>query len=102
MKTGAQFLAVQFDESGDASVQAGSDQIPRVDYDYVLSELTRRSGGRHERILSAMGAKGALEKMGPELTARYRLTYNSSGKDDKVEVQVARPGVKVRWTRPAK
>ena len=47
-----------------------------------------------------MGAKGALDKMVPELSARYRLTYVSSGKDDKLEVQVARPGVKVRWTRP--
>lgn len=102
IETGVQFLAVQFDESGDADVQAGSEQINRQDYDYVLSELTRRSGGRHERVLSAMGARGALEKMAPELTARYRLTYASSGKDDKLEVQVARPGVKVRWTRPAK
>ena len=102
IETGMQFLAVQFDESGDASVQAGGDQIPRQEYDYVLSELARRSGGRHERVLSAMGARGALEKMLPELAARYRLTYASSGKDDKLEVQVARPGVKVRWTKPAK
>jgi len=102
LETGVQFLAVQFDEAGDADVQAGSEQISRQDYDYVLSELTRRSGGRHERILSALGARGALAKMGPELTARYRLTYASSGKDDKIEVQVARPGVKVRWARPGK
>lgn len=102
LETGVQFLAVQFDESGSSDVQAGSEQINRQDYDYVLSELTRRSGGRHERVLSAMGARGALEKMVPELTARYRLTYTSSGKDDKLEVQVARPGVKMRWTRPAK
>jgi VWFA-related protein len=102
LETGVQFLAVQFDEVGDPDVQAGSEQMSRADYDYVLSELTRKSGGRHERILSAMGARGALEKMGPELTARYRLTYASSGKDDKLEVQVARPGVKVRWSRPGK
>lgn len=102
VETGVQFLAVQFDESGDANVAAGPGQINRQDYDYVFSELTRKTGGRHERVLSAMGAKGALEKMGPELTARYRLTYRSSGKDGKLEVQVARPGVKVRWTRPAK
>jgi VWFA-related protein len=102
LETGVQFLAVQFDESGDADVQAAGDQISRQDYDYVLSELTRRSGGRHERILSALGARGALEKMVPELSARYRLTYESSGKDDKLEVQVARPGVKVRWARPSK
>jgi hypothetical protein len=102
LETGVQFLAVQFDESGDADVRAGSDQINRQDYDYVLSELTRRSGGRLERVLSAMGARGVLDKMVPELAARYRLTYVSSGKDDKLEVQVARPGVKVRWTRSAK
>jgi hypothetical protein len=102
IETGVQFLAVQFDESGDADVRAGSEQINRGDYDYVLSELARRSGGRQERVLSAMGARGALDKMLPELAARYRLTYASSGKDDKLEVQVARPGAKVRWTRPAK
>jgi hypothetical protein len=102
METGVQFLAIQFDEAGDTDVQAGSEQISRVDYDYVLSELARRSAGRHERILSALGARTALDKMMPELTARYRLTYASSGKDDKLDVQVARPGVKVRWTRPAK
>jgi VWFA-related protein len=102
LETGVQFLAVQFDESGDAGVQAGSEQINRQDYDYVLSELARRSAGRHERVLSAMGARGALAKMGPELTARYRLTYSSPGKDDKIEVQVARPGVKVRWARAAR
>ncbi len=100
METGLQFLAVQFDEAGDTDVRAGSEQINRQDYDYVMSELTRRSGGRHERTLSAMGVRASLEKMEPELAARYRLTYASSGKDDKLEVQVARPGVKVRWTRP--
>lgn len=102
LETGVQFLAVQFDEVGDPDVQSGSAQMDRADYDYVLSELTRKSGGRHERILSALGARGALEKMAPELTARYRLTYASSGKDGKLDVQVARPGVKVRWSKPAK
>jgi VWFA-related protein len=100
--TGVQFLAVQFDEAGDADVQAGSEQISRQDYDYVLSELARRSGGRHERVLSALGVRGALDKLVPELSARYRLTYASAGKDDKLEVQVARPGVKVRFTRAPK
>lgn len=100
--TGVQFLAVQFDEAGDADVQAGSEQISRQDYDYVLSELARRSGGRHERVLSALGVRGALDKLVPELAARYRLTYASAGKDDKLEVQVARPGVKVRFTKAPK
>ena len=102
LETGVQFLAVQFDETGDADVQAGSEQISRQDYDYVLSELARRSGGRHERVLSALGVRGALDKLVPELAARYRLTYASAGKDDKLEVQVARPGVKVRFTRAPK
>jgi VWFA-related protein len=100
--TGVQFLVVQFDEAGDADVQAGSEQISRQDYDYVLSELARRSGGRHERVLSALGVRGAMDTLVPELSARYRLTYASAGKDDKLEVQVARPGVKVRFTRAPK
>lgn len=103
LETGVQFLAVQYDDAGSTDVQAGSDQVSRQDYDYVLSELTRRSGGRHARTLSAMGVRGSLEGLTAELLAQYRLTYASSeGKDDKVDVQVARPGAKVRWSRPAK
>lgn len=103
IETGVEFMAVQYDDAGDTDVQAGSEPVSRQDYDYVLSELSRRSGGRRERTLSAMGVRGALDDLAADLLARYRLTYSASGggKDDKLEVQVARPGVKVRWSRPA-
>jgi VWFA-related protein len=90
-------LAVQFDEAGDAGVQgAGPDQVGRLDYDYVLGTLTKDSGGLWERPLSAMGVDRALRKISGELAGQYRLTFDAVQKDAKLEVQVARPGVKVR------
>lgn len=98
------FLAVQFDEGGDTGVQgSGPDQVGRADYDYVLSSVTRASGGLWERPLSAMGVETALQKVSGDLSGRYRLTYDAeprdaklNKKDPKLEVQVARPGTKVR------
>jgi VWFA-related protein len=93
----ATVFAVQFDEVGDAGVQgAGPDQVGRTDYDYVLGTLTKESGGRWERPLSAMGVDRALRQVSGEITGQYRLTYDATQKDAKLEVQVARPGAKVR------
>lgn len=100
------FLAVQFDEAGDAGVQgSGPDQVGRADYDYVLSTLTKATGGLWERPLSAMGLDQSLQKLSAELSGQYLLTYDAEPpkdpkaagkKDRKLEVQVARPGTKVR------
>ena len=94
---GAVVMAVQFDESGDPAVQgSGPDQVGRIDYDYVLGSLTKDSGGLWERPLSSMGVDRGLRKVSGELAGQYRLTYEATQKDAKVEVQVARPGAKVR------
>jgi VWFA-related protein len=93
----ATVLAVQFDEAGDPGVQgSGPDQVGRMDYDYVLGTLTKESGGLWERPLSSMGVDRALRKVSSELSGQYRLTYDATQKDAKLEVQVARPGAKVR------
>ena len=70
------------------------------DYEYVLSELAKATGGTVERTLSAMGLRRALEPVAAAVAAPYRLTYRvpagQDGDDDKVELTVARPGVKAR------
>jgi VWFA-related protein len=102
-KTGAQFLAVQFDESGDPEVQAaGGGQVSRIDYDYVLSELAKRSGGRHRRVLSALAVRKALDELAPDLLGQYRLSYASGSGSGKIAIEIARPGATARWSaRPA-
>jgi VWFA-related protein len=94
---GATFMVVQFDETGEPS-QAAGDAVTRLDYDYVFDNLTRQSGGLRELTMSAMGVPGALAKVAQALKAPYRLSYTTVPdlKERKVEVRVARPGVKVR------
>jgi hypothetical protein len=98
-KTGAQFLALQFDESGDPDVQAaGGGQVTRFDYDYVLSELAKRSGGRHKRVLSALAVRKSLDEMAPDLVGQYRLSYAAGSASGKLAIEIARPGATARWS----
>jgi VWFA-related protein len=85
------FYAVQYDE-------AENDVETRQRYGYVLAELARRSGGRDELTISAMGVAGVLQKIGAEIQSQYRLTYATvpDVKERKLQVSVARTGVKVR------
>lgn len=85
------FYSLQYDE-------AGSDIDNRQRYGYTLSELARRSGGRDELTISAMGVAGVLQKIGAEIRAQYRLTYATVPdlKERKLRVSVARTGVKAR------
>ena len=94
-------LAVEVDEDRSAPSLGASDHVTGVDYDYVLATLAKSSGGTRETVLSAMGIEGALKEIAAQLTSQYRLTYASAGgKDAKVEVTVALPGVKVRMGAP--
>lgn len=94
---GATFMVVQFEETGEPSQGAG-DQVSRLDYDYVFDSVARQSGGLREITMSAMGVPHSLEKVAQALKAPYRLSYTTVPdlKERKVEVRVARPGVKVR------
>lgn len=100
-KTDAQFLALQFDEAGDPDVQAaGGGQVSRVDYDYVLAELAKRTGGRHLRVLSALAVRKSLGDLVPDLAGQYRLSYAapSGGRGGKLAIEVARPGATARFS----
>ena len=52
--------------------------------------------------LSSMGVGKSLEKVSAALSGQYRITYATLPdiKDRKVEVKVARPGVKVSLGGP--
>jgi VWFA-related protein len=98
-KTGAQFLALQFDEAGDPEVQAeGGGQVTRLDYDYVLSELAKRSGGRHKRVLSALAVRKTLDELSADLAGQYRLSYVPGSGSGKIAIEIARPGATARWS----
>jgi len=84
------FMAVQFDAE-----QAGPED--RMRYEYVLEALTRETGGLYERPLSSMGVGQAMRKIAADLRAS-RVSYATLPeiKDRKLEITVARPGVKAR------
>jgi VWFA-related protein len=86
-----QVLALQIDEGE-------TDADSRMIYDYVFSELAKRTGGLHENVLSSLGIENSLKKLTAYLRGGYRLTYATLPgiKNRKLEVKVARPGVKVR------
>lgn len=93
-KSAATFAAASFEE-GPVRFE------DRQKYDFVLSRLTQETGGLHETTLSAMGLASALAKIAADLDGQYRLTYAGlqGGKAPKLEVKVARPGVRVRVAR---
>jgi VWFA-related protein len=102
LRTRHTFMTVHFQEGaapGDpgfaTSDAAGS--VGRADYDHVLSSLADRSGGLREAPLSAMGVGRSLEKIAATLGGQYRITYATLPdlKQRKIEVKVARPGIKV-------
>jgi len=93
----ATFMVVQMEETGTPTASA-DEGVTRLDYDYVFDGITRRTGGLKELTISAMGVGASLARVAQALKAPYRLTYATIPdlKERKLEVQVARPGVKVR------
>jgi VWFA-related protein len=78
--------------------EGATDMENRQNYDYVLRELTKRTGGVFETSLSSLGLKNELQRVLGGLKGQYRLTYatGQEKKQPKLEVTVARPGAKVR------
>jgi hypothetical protein len=83
------FLSAQVD-SGDADFDM------RSNLSYVMDRLARATGGRHEVILSPMGADTALRKLSAHLRSGYRLAYATLPdlKKRKLDLSVARPGTR--------
>jgi hypothetical protein len=77
--------------------QPATDEM-RLNYEYVLGELSSKTGGLLERPLSSLGVATSLRKISQDLLSRFRIRYATLPeiKQRKIDVQVARPGVKVR------
>jgi VWFA-related protein len=85
------FMAVKIDEGGENFENLAK-------YDYVLGELTRKTGGVFETVLSSLAVGHALERVAGALRGQYRLRYATVPeiKERKLEVKVSRPKVRVR------
>jgi VWFA-related protein len=90
-KSGAVFMGIQF-EAGPTSFE------DRQNYEYVLDNLAKDSGGLYQTLLSPMGMDSALQKVANEIGSQYRVSFASlpEAKVGKIEVKIARPGVRVR------
>jgi VWFA-related protein len=71
-----------------------------ADHERILSGLAQGTGGRFERVPSALGAASAFESLAAELAGQYRIRYlPADGQGPRrVEVRIARPGVRWRVT----
>jgi VWFA-related protein len=78
--------------------EGATDLDNRSNYDYVLGQLAKKSGGVFETTLSPMGLSKELQRVLGALKGQYRLTYATVPdlKERKLELTVARPGAKVR------
>lgn len=85
------FLFFAFDEGR-------ADLENRNSYDYVMSHLAKKPGGRLERAITAMAAAKTVAGLALDLAPGLRLSYETplESKERKVEVQVSRPGLRVR------
>lgn len=85
------FLFFAFDEGR-------ADLENRTSYDYVMSHLTKKPGGRLERAITAMGSAKILAGFAADLAPGLRLSYETPPelKERKIEVQVSRPGLRAR------
>jgi len=70
----------------------------RTDYDYVIDRLSKITGGRAERPISALGSNAVIQKVGADLAPPWRVSYATVPeiKERRIEVQVSRPGLTVR------
>jgi VWFA-related protein len=104
------FMAVKIDEGSGAGASGnrapGAEGLAAreegfasmVNYDYVLGELTRKTGGVFETVLTGLAVGHALERVAGALRGQYRLRYATVPeiKERKLQVKVSRPGVRVR------
>jgi hypothetical protein len=96
LESGAVFMGVLV--GADAE---GGGEVSRLDYDYALGGLSRRSGGRYETPLTAMSAGAALQKVARDLRAGYTISWESAGTGrGRVDVQIAREKVRARLSDP--
>lgn len=93
-----QFAAVLFESDASGGLEN------RLSYEQVLGTLTKETGGVYETPLSSLAVGRSLGRISADIAGQYRLSYATlaEAKPRKIEVKVARPGVKVRTTAPEK
>jgi VWFA-related protein len=93
-----QFAAVLFESDASSEMEA------RLSYEHVLGTLTKETGGVYETPLSSLAVGRSLGRISADIAGQYRLSYATlaEAKPKKIEVKVARPGVRVRATAPEK
>lgn len=66
----------------------------------LLEQGTKATGGGRQRVTTTMALKGALHRIGNELSTSYRITFSRPGKDKVQDLQVGimLEGVTVRAT----
>jgi hypothetical protein len=74
--------------------------IDPANHERVLSGLAQGTGGRFERVPTALAAADVLPSLAAELAGQYRLRYQPAegGGPRKLEVRIARQGVRWRVT----
>jgi VWFA-related protein len=99
-----QFAAVLFESDTGAGPDSSGGLEARLSYEQVLGTLTRETGGVYETPLSSLAVGRSLGRISADLAGQYRLSYATlaEAKPKKIEVKVARPGVRVRATAPEK
>lgn len=67
----------------------------------TLSRGTAETGGRHDSLLTATGLPPALEKLGRQISAEYKVVYSRPDSlipPETTDVSVSRPGLSARAT----
>lgn len=101
LKTGVEVAGVLVQATRESTASGGD--VTSVDYGFVFSTLTEKTGGRFERPLTEMAARPALGRVAADLRSTYRLSFHSGGdRRFRLALQVARPAVAVRMSTPRK
>lgn len=100
-ETGVAVHGITFDEGRAAGSAESGSRIGGSDYEYVLHELAKTTGGSFDSALSAMATRKLLGSVAAAVASPYRLTYRvaADAGDKDLELTVARPGVRARVVR---
>jgi VWFA-related protein len=69
------FEAVQFEAEGAGVASQEFGAVGRGDYAWVLTNLTKATGGRYEMTMGDMGVGKALDRVAADLGSQYLLGY---------------------------
>jgi hypothetical protein len=80
----------------DANRAANSTEYESVQRNIVVGSAPKNSGGRSEQVLQATGIVPLMLQFAAELAGQYAITYRSDADRARLEVDTARPGIRLR------